>query len=363
MPSYFLVAGSSAPRAQGHGEAPRPDWGPCRRCDNIAGNVRGLKSDPGQSGLRRRGLTTPLLSLAGCALLFFSQEGTASAQSDRAAAAEVLFQEGTDLRRSGQFSEACAKFEESHRLDPAAGTLLNLGDCRETEGKLATAWALFEEARKTASTAVVRDEARVRATAVKSRLSYLQIDVPASVPGEVIRYGDVILGQPAYGTRVPVDPGELVVSATAPGYVGWKTKIIVKDENVMVHVPGLKKVPEPAAADAPIGRPVGPWILGATGLAALGVGATFGFLAKSHYDSAEGLCPSHTNCGPDAMSEWNQADAFGTASTVLVPLGALALSGGVLWWMMSDPGKANVAQAPQVFVSPSGGFVSYRGAF
>lgn len=318
-----------------------------------------------QRGPRRRGLRTVFRSplLLGSVFLFLVQTTTARAQTDGAAAAEVLFHEGAELRRQGQFAEACEKFEESQRLDPAAGTLLNLGDCREAEGKLATAWSLFEEARKTAATSFIRDEAQARAQAVHGRLGYLQIQIQGAVAGQVVRYGNLTLGRPAYGTRVPVDPGELVVSATAPGYVGWEAKVRVDEGTTVVHVPELRKIVSPVIAPEPATRPVGPWIVGAAGIASLGVGATLGFLAKGHYDSAEGLCPSHTNCSDAAMSEWGRADAFATASTVLVPLGALAAAGGVIWWMMSDPKTSTSARLPQVLVSESGGFISVRGAF
>ncbi len=45
--------------------------------------------------------------------------------------AELLFQEGQQLIKDGKHAAACPKFEQSQKLDPAIGTLLNLAHCYE----------------------------------------------------------------------------------------------------------------------------------------------------------------------------------------------------------------------------------------
>src|SRR5262249_46236771 len=60
---------------------------------------------------------------------------------EQAAMAEKLFDEARQLMLGHTYDEACAKFAESERLDPAAGTLLNLAVCHEAQGRTATASA------------------------------------------------------------------------------------------------------------------------------------------------------------------------------------------------------------------------------
>src|SRR5690349_12619904 len=65
---------------------------------------------------------------------------------DNAAAADQLYKEARALAQKGKHAEACPKFEASYKLDRALGTLLNLADCHEHVGKVASAWAEWNEA-------------------------------------------------------------------------------------------------------------------------------------------------------------------------------------------------------------------------
>src|SRR4051812_28534695 len=70
--------------------------------------------------------------------------GTASAGDS--ISAEALFAAGREAAQRGDYRQACDKFAESQRLDPAPGTLINLGDCNEHLGLLASAWRYYREA-------------------------------------------------------------------------------------------------------------------------------------------------------------------------------------------------------------------------
>ena len=57
-----------------------------------------------------------------------------------------LFEEGRAFAEQGKYEEACERYAKSYELERAAGTMLNLGDCAEREGKLGRAWQLFDAA-------------------------------------------------------------------------------------------------------------------------------------------------------------------------------------------------------------------------
>ena len=120
-----------------------------------------------------------LCTVLAAVVLVAAGSGRAAAQS---AEAETLFRDGKKLMAKGQFAEACLAFEGSFKKDPAATTLLNLADCREKNGQLASAWGHFVEAARLArGQGAIEKSARDRADALEPKLSYLVVAVPDDV--------------------------------------------------------------------------------------------------------------------------------------------------------------------------------------
>jgi len=223
------------------------------------------------------------------------------------ATAEALFREGRRLLDEGKTDEACLKLAESQAQDPSSGTLLNLGLCHEMQHKIATAWSDYVSAARYA-----RDQGRAdRAAAAEKKAAQLEVRLPhltvtAASPaaGLAIERGGHRLGPGALGSAVPLDPGSYMVTASAPGHKTWKATIDVAEaESKTVQVPELEaEAPaategsaasrgSPAIAPVPTSEPPPPavvpppasrgaalgWVIGGTGVAAIAVGAAFGF--------------------------------------------------------------------------------------
>jgi tetratricopeptide (TPR) repeat protein len=135
------------------------------------------------------------------------------AQGD-AAAAEQLYKQGKALAKKGDYAAACPKFEASYGLDRGLGALLNLADCHERLGKLASAWAEWNEAHDLAKRSK-DDRAKYagdRRDKIEPKLPKLQINVKNPVDSLAVYRGDAQIEAATYGAALAVDPGEVLVS-------------------------------------------------------------------------------------------------------------------------------------------------------
>jgi hypothetical protein len=289
----------------------------------------------------------------------------------QSAEAETLFREGKRLLKKGQIAEACDKLEAADRLEPTDGAELNLADCREKNGQLATAWAMFAKAAATAKHAgnTSREaEARRRAAALEPRLIYLTISVPpdSRVDGLVIKRNDTVLDPALWDQRVPVDPGEYQVAADAPGHEPWSTSIVVKTRNKKAEVPALDRRPEPkqaaashraarpaprdpeeAAGDRGDAEPAAPsrftgtrklsLVVAAVGLAAAGGGVAFGVHANSLEAQANTTCPGTTCRDPKAVDLNHSARRSALYANIGLAVGGAAVATAVVLWLVGSP--------------------------
>lgn len=304
--------------------------------------------------------------------------------------AETLFRDGKRLVKDGKIAEACKAFEGSERLEHSVSTILSLADCREREGKLATAWGLFlqadSETRNEPAKATLNDIARKRATAIEGKLSYLTISVSdeARVPELVITRDDKVVDPAEWNRAIPVDNGEHVVAGKAPGHESWSTKISVGSlDKKSVEVPKFKvladlapKPPtphvgtetravvppreEPSAFTSRRKIALG---IGIGGVAVAGVAAFFGASANGLRDDALARCPA-TSCTPDdaiAAQDLNdRARDRALYANISFGVAGAAVVGAAVLWFTGGPEHPprDATNASRVSIAPMTGGIS-----
>lgn len=170
--------------------------------------------------------------------------GVSSAHA-QSATAENLFADGNKLMAQGKFVEACVAFEASSRIEPRAGALLRLGDCRENNRQLASAWSAYKDALSLAADPRKRGYATSKIAVLEKRLSYLTVIVSdqSQITGLALTRNGASFDRALWNTALPVDGDDYVITAQAPGYDTWKKTVHVPVANakLSVDVPILTK--------------------------------------------------------------------------------------------------------------------------
>jgi hypothetical protein len=284
-----------------------------------------------------------------CLLVAVTGATQASAQSNSpdVKAADALFASAKAAMDRGDFATACPRFAESQRLDPATGTILNMGECEARAGRLAQALAHYQTARAALPAGDFRIPfADQKIAGLLKQAPRLVIKAPAGDNLHVLRDG-VEVPAASIGVPVPVDPGAHVCTLRMAGHADTVVEVPLAqgEERVVELTPGAVEparpspttvAPPPSSAARPDGkaqRTIG-LALGAGGALALAVGTVFGLVAKSTYDSALQHCPSGpAACEPEGTSGGERAHSQASAATVsFVAAGVLLGLGATVYF-------------------------------
>jgi len=299
----------------------------------------------------------------------------AQKSSQEIAAAEALFQEGKRLMAAGNYTQACPKLAESQRLDPGGGTLVTLALCHEADGKTASAWAEFGEA----LTLALKDGRVDRATVAREhgerlepKLSRLTVRVPAPVSGvegvEILQDG-AVLGRPAWGMALPVDPGEHFLEVRAPGKKTWSRVILIAPaaDRQSIEVGPLQDetaakastpVPSPETKAPPAAEPshaqrTAAFVVGGVGVGLIGAASYFGLKAISDARTARDWCKNMTPCdNRDGVNLNESSKREADLSTAGFALGGVALGAGVILLLTSPSSKTASSEVRRIRVAP-----------
>lgn len=326
--------------------------------------------------MARARLTLAALSLA----LVAASARDARAEATRdPVAAEALFAEARALIREGRWEAACPKLETSQSLDPAVGTLLNLGECYAHVGKSASAWLRYREAAAMALRQGQREReavARERASRLEPKLCHLTIEPEdGSTPDDiVVRRDGFVLDRGAWGVPIPTDEGAHEISASgAGGREPFSQRVTLGAVDAKGRcAPAIVRLPRFSPSPAPVGggtsaaalherpgaletpppreRTAPSWgahhtlavVAAGVGLVAGGAATVFALDASAKKARADAGC-TDAGCTPEARQANLDAGRSADFATVAVATSAVFLAGAAVLWITAPSLRATTA--------------------
>lgn len=330
--------------------------------------------------------TSPF-AIALCATLLHAWSARSEPSASDKALAESLFQQGRKALEAKDYDDACPKFAESYRLSGRLGTLLNLATCHQKQGKTASAWAEFTEAAAMAKAEKRRERekyARKQASALEKKLSRVVFEVNDPPPGVTLSLDGNEVGRAAWGTPVPVDPGEHELALSAPGKQKHTMSVTVKDgpSEQTVSLPALadeaSRPGDPAAPAKPAkestprrhaegaadagGSNTLAWVALGVGVVGVGVGSYFGVQTFSKQSDSEDHCDG-TSCDQTGVDLRDEAKGTATISTVAFGVGLAGVAVGTVLLLTAGGSKEQTALRISPNVTADGGGAQLMGRF
>lgn len=284
-----------------------------------------------------------------------------------------LFKEGRAAAAAGKWSEAAEKFRAVVEIRTAPKALIALALAEQHEGHFVEAKRLCEKARIDAHAAQNKDDEDAAAQALRGLEGHVP-SIALRIPEDVRGVSVTIDGRPAdlKGGEVDVDPGERSVVVSAPGRVDFQAKVVAEEGKrseleVMLPLQSSRK-PGAQSAGHVATPPAGVFILGGVGVAAGVAGVVLLAKGKEGERDVSKVCSDVSKCSPEVQANADAAETKIIAGDVLIGVGAAALAGGALWWILAPSKSAATAiapAAPRVMIAPlrSGAWVSLEGSF
>jgi len=320
----------------------------------------------------------PWRALAGAALATaISLHGATARAEGESAAAEALFTQAKSLADAKRWDEACPKFAAAYKLDKTLGALLNLADCEEHLGHVASAWAHWGEAVELAEKTGDKRAgfATGRREPLTKRLPMIRVDVTAGQSTLAVYRDDLRIDPAAYGVPLPSDPGAHVVTVRRGTEVLREEKVTAAEGQtspVTLDLAAIERAapPPPAAVTvvAPLGnqRVIGFAVLGVGGvtLVAAGVLEILALTNKAQANASDACVNGYcTQAGFNAVT---RARSFANAGQ-WVGIGGIVVAAVGVTLAVTAPKLVATPARPAAFLSgwvgPDGGGLGVRGVF
>jgi hypothetical protein len=305
------------------------------------------------------------------------------------AAAGALFDKGVTEMELGHFDVGCPALDESQRIEPRAGTLFASAECQARWGKVAGAVARYQDYIGLVSRLPPDQQSRHRdrVTTASDQLAKLKPAVPTltivlsanSPAGTIVRRNGVELKGAALGLPLPIDPGEHVLSAQAPG--GQEKTVTVtaalnQQQRVELEAPASPVVAAPtahgdaspaSASERALESSQRTWAyaVGGVGIVGIVVGSTTGALVLGKKSTAKEHCSGGACRDQEGVDAGKSGKALATVSTIGFGVGVAGLAAGVILLLTAPRASQRDSGGlqPIVVVTPRAAFLGASHSF
>ncbi|WP_437594059.1 hypothetical protein [Sorangium sp. So ce1000] len=321
---------------------------------------------------RRLGIASLLLALT-CTPAALAQVSDA----DRATARSLAV-EGQEALDRKDFAAALDRFGRADAIIHAPTLLLGVARAQVGVGQWIAAQESYNRILREGAPEKSPEQFFEAIAAAQRELDALAPRIPQvliSVRGPdtaAVTIDDAPVPRAALGVRRPVDPGDHVVRAAAPGFAPAEVKMTLAEgasETVALELNPV--APPPARPRAPVAPPPdqgasasgsggsGRTVLGIVALglggAGLAAGAVGGVLAIDKHGDLSDRCLGG-RCDPSLKGDVDSYHAMGTLSTIGFAIGAVGVGAGTLLLLTAprSPQRAGISITPVIGLGSAG---------
>lgn len=170
--------------------------------------------------------------------------------------AEVLINEGIELRRAGQDAQALPKFEEAYRLAPTPRASAQWGLCLQAVGRWSEADGLISEALKSKSDPwVAKNRATLKDSLEQVKQNVARVEVYGGPDGANVTVNGRNVGTYPLSAPAVVNAGNLDIEVTKAGFKrGYRSMTIAGGhyERVLIRLEETEVASKPMANLLPV---------------------------------------------------------------------------------------------------------------
>ncbi|MCC6557382.1 MAG: hypothetical protein IT372_30900 [Polyangiaceae bacterium] len=286
-------------------------------------------------------------------------------------AAEALFLEGRAALENGDYETACRKFQASLDVSGAIGPLLNLADCEEKRGRLATALSLWQKGAARLADKPKDERRKVvqeRIEVLEERAPTISLSLaPGAPPGTRVRVDGAEVAD--LSRPIPLDPGDHEVIASAKGREDDRATVTLFPGNhrTLAIAPG-----RPIGGDlvAPVrggsggggggGLRTAGFIAGGVGIAGLAAFGVTGGLMLAKKSVVDDHCDASRRCDQEGADAAEAGRTLGIVNGIALGVGLAGVALGTTLIVIGG-GEEQGAATVGITALPGGGALSVGG--